>query len=113
MKKLTVIPVVCLSMFLFAGTASAVPPHGKSTILHCSCNDEGTDLVYLEINVSSKAIGHDRHEVGTVDSCSDGGNTYNDFVRLGDDCHLGGTPLGDLSPCGDFEAGHICGAPVL
>jgi len=118
-KLLTTISVVCLGMFLFTGTASAVPPHGKSTILHCGCNDDGTALIYKEISVSSKARGHLNHLAQSATSCGTGVfedevEITKDFVRAGDDCQVGGKSIGDaMEMCVDFDtvpdAGDVCG----
>jgi hypothetical protein len=34
----------------------------KVRIMHCGCNEDGTDLVWKQIRVSSRAIGHLKHQ---------------------------------------------------
>jgi len=113
MKKL-IISIVSLLAFAVANAAIAAPPHGKSNILHCGCVVEEDDTLamrYVDVNVSSKAKGHNRHGVGSIDSCYDAVNeTYIDFVRTAGDCQIGGTALvgpglpgcGDIPPVGEF-----------
>jgi hypothetical protein len=35
---------------------------GKVRIAHCGCNSDGTDLVWKHIRVSTKAVGHLKHQ---------------------------------------------------
>jgi hypothetical protein len=112
MKKLTA-GLVCLLAFGFASTAIAARP-GKANILHCGCAvDEAGNLgmAYIDVNVSSKARGHNKHGAGTIDSCFDGVDTSIDFIRTADDCQLAGTQLGNLSACETISAsaGDLCG----
>lgn len=60
----------------------------KVTILHCACPDTGDLMQYVEIQVSSKSKGHRNHVAGSIDSCSDGSDSYRDFVRSGSDCQV-------------------------
>lgn len=104
---------LCLS-----GAAMAVPPAGKSVVLHCGCNATGDGMQYSAIDISSKSKGHDAHVVGTIDSCFDGVDTYTDFVRSGDDCQISGPDLGEpIDACSEFQtpplAGDTCGTEVV
>ena len=108
--------VFCLSAFLTLGAAgvaaAAAPP--KSTILHCGCNETADGMVYVEITISPKSRGHDEHVAGSIDSCFDGVETYNDVVRTGSDCQLDGPPLRDpIAACDMQSAGQNCGALVI
>jgi len=120
MKKLTA-GLVCLLAFGFTSTAIAarpgdVPP-GKANILHCGCAvDEAGKLgmAYIDVNVSSKARGHNKH--GVIDSCLDGDGNMFDFERTADDCQIGDTKTGNLNlaPCVEEMptmqmAGESCG----
>ena len=111
MKLFAVALPLCLA--IFSGPALSNPP-GKSAILHCGCNDLGTGLEYKELSVSSKSKGHDQHVPGVgVESCFDGVDTYNDFVRTASDCQLDGPPLGDpIDDCDGPVEGDNCGAEV-
>jgi len=105
--------LVAFGMAVAAGTALAEPP-GKSTILHCGCNELGDGMVYTEIEVSSRTRGHDAHVAGSIDACFDGIDTYNDVVRTGSDCQLSGPPLGDpIVSCDGPEDGAVCGTLVI
>jgi len=109
--------IFCLSAFLTLGAAgvalAAAPP--KSTILHCGCNETADGMVYVEITISPKSRGHDEHVAGSIDSCFDGVDTFNDVVRTGSDCQLDGPPLRDpIAACGDTQSvGQNCGALVI
>lgn len=84
----------------------------KVTILHCGCNDGGTAMEYVQIQVSSKSRGHLRHEAGSFASCSDGSETYTDFLRIGSDCQVDdGTPqLDGLEFCNENQLPmEVCG----
>jgi hypothetical protein len=116
MKKL-IVSLSCLSALGFAGIAMAAPPV-KAAICHCGCVLDANDVVgmaYVDINVSSRAVGHRQHDQGTVDSCvnSDGTGTE-DFMRTGSDCQLSGPPVAGVDQCGDTppEAGSSCGTLV-
>jgi hypothetical protein len=101
MKKLTA-GLVCLIAFGFASTAIAAPPHGKANILHCGCavDDAGNlGMAYINANVSNKARGHNKHGIGTIDSCFDGVDTFIDFKRTANDCQIGEQTLGNLALC--------------
>ena len=118
MKKLLVTSA-CLLLSCVAGAAMAAKPE-KSQILHCGCifDDMGAAMVYTEISVSSNATGHLNHVAGSIDSClvgvdADGVEMYEDFVRTGSDCQLGGAQLGDLAECADVVAGDVCGEVVI
>lgn len=120
-------------VFLLAGlcAASAVqakkpeciepPGHGgdrghpeKVTLLHCGCSDTGDAMYYVEIQVSSKSRGHLKHVAGGIESCSDGSDTFTDFVRSGSDCQLAGPELDGLGMCSDDKAAmQECGTIVI
>jgi hypothetical protein len=116
MKKV-IVSLACFSALGFAGAAMAEPPHGKATILHCGCvldADDNVGMAYVEINVSSRAIGHTKHAIGATDSCvMADGVTLVDFVREGEDCQVSGSELAGLQPCGGQTAGSSCGTQVL
>lgn len=119
----------------FASTAFARPPecvgppewaNGKGppggpgkwsvTLLHCGCADDGAQMEFVEIKVSSRSKGHLLHVAGSFDSCSTDGETYLDFVRTGSDCQVDdGQPLlGDeMAYCSDQLAGQVCGDAVI
>jgi len=111
MKKLTA-GLVCLLCFGFANAAMAAPKE-KANILHCGCavDDAGNlGMAYINVNVSSKAIGHTRHGFGTIDSCFDGDGNMFDFQRTADDCQIDGKQLGNLVPCAQpAPIGQSCG----
>ena len=115
MKKLTA-GLVCLLAFGFASTTTAAPPE-KANILHCGCAvDEAGNLgmAYIDVNVSSKARGHNKH--GVIDSCFNGVDALIEFERTANDCQKGGAPLGGLALCAEEMpvpmAGDICGELV-
>lgn len=97
----------------------AGPPEGNGrpamvTLLHCGCADDGNRMEYVEIRVTSKSRGHLNHQAGTIDSCSDGTDTFRDFVRSGSDCQLDGPALGDaIGFCSDQLALQECGTEVI
>ena len=97
LTRLTSIIALASVMGLGASVAVAAPggPHGKAAVMHCGCNLAGNDMEYKVISISSKSRGHDAHVIGTIDSCFDGIETYTDVVRLGGDCQVGGSDLGD------------------
>lgn len=108
MKKLTA-GLVCLLAFGFASTTTAARPE-KANILHCGCAvDEAGNLgmAYIDVNVSSKARGHNKH--GVIDSCFDGVDALIEFERTANDCQKGGKMLNGLALCADEMAGDICG----
>jgi hypothetical protein len=108
--------VLCVSAFLTFGTAglSLAGPPEKSTILHCGCNETADGMVYVEITISSKSRGHDQHVAGSIESCFDGVDSYNDVVRTGSDCQASGPELRDpIDACGEQIAGDECGALVI
>lgn len=115
MKRL-IISIVSLLAFAIVNAAHAAPP-GKSHILHCGCvvdEDSGAiSMKYVDVNVSSKARGHNNHVAGTIDSCYDPANeTYIDYQRTAGDCQIDGTPLvgTGLPGCGDTPpVGEFCG----
>jgi len=117
MNKLTA-GLVCLLAFGFASTATAARPE-KANILHCGCAvDEAGNLgmAYIDVNVSSKARGHNKHGDGTIDSCLDDEGNMFDFKRTADDCQIGDTKTGNLNlaPCVEEMptmqmAGESCG----
>ena len=114
MKRL-IISILSLLAFAMINLAIAAPP-GKSEILHCGCvvdEESGViSMVYVDVNVSSKARGHNKHGVGSIDSCYDAANdTYIDFQRTAGDCQMGGTALvgPGLPDCGDLTGGEMCG----
>ena len=115
MKRL-VLSLACLSALGFAGSATAEPPHGKSTIRHCGCVldvDDNVGMAYVEISVSSKAKGHGKHAAGTIDSCVDANGGLVDIRRTGSDCYVSGAPLGELVACTDTQAiNSSCGEVV-
>jgi hypothetical protein len=97
-----------------------VPPGSQGkwrvTLLHCGCADDGTQLEFVEMTVSSRSKGHRMHVAGSFDSCSTDGETYRDFVRTGSDCQVDdGQPLpGDeIAYCSDQLAGQACGDEVI
>jgi hypothetical protein len=108
--------LICLSAFLILGApgvAVAAPPP-KSAILHCGCNETADGMVYVEISISSKSRGHDEHVAGSIDSCFDGVDTFNDVVRTGSDCLLDGPQLRDpIAACDTQSAGQDCGELVI
>ena len=118
MKKL-IVSLTCLSALGFAGTAMAQPPHGKATIRHCGCVLDANNVVgmaYVDVNVSSRAVGHRQHTEGTVDSCvGEDGVTLFDFTRTGSDCQLSGPSVSGVDQCGDTppDPGSSCGTEVL
>lgn len=86
----------------------------KVSILHCGCADTGDMMHYVEIMVSSKSKGHKKHVAGSIDSCSDGSDNFNDFVRSGSDCQLTGTPIDGMDACtNDQMAASECGTAVI
>jgi hypothetical protein len=88
----------------------------KVTILHCGCSDAGDFMEYKQIQVSSKSRGHLRHISGTHASCSDGTDTYQDFVRNGSDCQIddGAPELEGMDFCNPDstakQPGETCGS---
>jgi hypothetical protein len=112
MKK--VLFLLTLSV-IFAGLS---PAHAhdseKVTILHCGCADTGDIMQYVEIQVSSRSKGHTKHEAGSIGSCSDGSENFNDFVRSGSDCQLSGSTVEGLEFCSDDKmAMQECGTAVI
>jgi hypothetical protein len=96
-----------------AGVASA-GPGGKSTILHCGCNETGDGMEFNEITVNRNSRGHDEHVAGSIDSCFDGIETYTDVVRTGSDCLVSGPNLRDpIVSCDPESEGDVCGTPVI
>jgi hypothetical protein len=96
------------------------PPGGLGkwsvTLLHCGCADDGMQLEFVEIRVSSRSKGHLLHVAGSFDSCSTDGETFLDFVRTGSDCQVDdGQPLlGDeIAYCSGQLAGQVCGDEVI
>jgi hypothetical protein len=70
---------------------------GKVLIAHCGCNEEGTDLVWKHIKVSTKALGHLKHKrfddsdprpVGCIALNSAGGEVELLHKQETDDCRL-------------------------
>jgi hypothetical protein len=85
-----------------AGPPEGAGPPAKVVLLHCGCADDGNRMEYVEIQVSSRSKGHRFHEAGSIDSCSDGTDSFRDFVRSGSDCQLDGPALGDdIQSCTD------------
>jgi len=71
-------------------------------------------MEFVEINVSSKSKGHRHHQAGSIESCSDGADSFTDFVRSGSDCQLDGPALGDeIAFCSDQVALQECGTEVI
>jgi len=87
----------------------------KVAILHCGCADDGGPMQYVEIQVSSKSKGHFHHVAGSIASCSDGSDSYLDFVRSGSDCQVddGSEPWKSMEFCGDRIATDACGTEVI
>lgn len=88
----------------------------KVTILHCGCADDGGPMQYVEIQISSKSKGHFNHVAGSIASCSDGTDSYFDFVRTGSDCQVvddESEPWKSMEPCGDRIATDVCGEAVI
>lgn len=115
MKKL-VLPIVC-SSFLFTGPALSAPPP-KSTILHCGCVITATGdaaMQFVQISVSSKAKGHQKHVTGTTDTCFNSAGLPFEFVRTSSDCSAtGGAPLSGGAICdADQVVGATCGVPEV
>ena len=109
-RVLTALICTCAVMAVYAGPQDCKEPPGqmkekgkpsKVTILHCGCSDAGDRLEYKQIQVSSKSRGHRRHITGSFASCSDGTDTYMDFVRNGSDCQIddGAPDLKDMDYC--------------
>jgi len=131
MKQLTKILVLLIGVCMAVG-AFAKPPicddsnvpaaktkskPTKVTLLHCGCSDDGGPMLYVEINISSKSKGHLNHEAGSMASCSDGADSYIDFVRNGSDCQVdnGSDLMEGLEFCsGDGQVAMAeCGVAVL
>lgn len=126
-KVLVLVISVCMAVGAFAkppicddtnfppGKTKSKPT--KVTILHCGCSDDGGPMLYVDITVSSKSKGHLHHEAGSMASCSDGADSYIDFVRNGSDCQVddGSDPIDGLEFCsGEGQAALAeCGIPVL
>jgi hypothetical protein len=118
MKNVTVCLAALLTIGLVNPTLAGRPE--KSNIFHCGCvvDGEGTPaMAYIDVNVSSKAKGHTKHGIGTIDSCfdgndTDGNGTMVDFKRNKDDCQLGGAPLGKLAACPELVE-LSCGTVVV
>jgi hypothetical protein len=115
MKKLA------LTIALSALASTAYAGGAKTSILHCGCNIDGTDMVYKEISVSKKSKGHRNHVATSTDACVSGYDVennplYTDFVRTGDDCTLAGELTG-LIACSAFDtppaADDSCGAQLV
>ena len=87
----------------------------KVTILHCACADEGDLMQYVEIQVSSKSKGHRHHIAGSIESCSDGAESFDDFVRNGSDCQVndGAELMNSMEFCGNLVAADECGVAVI
>ncbi len=98
-----------------AGPPEGAGPPAKVTLLHCGCADDGNRMEYVEINISSKSKGHRNHQAGSIESCSDGADTFTDFVRSGSDCQLGDGPAmsDDIAYCSDQVALQECGTEVI
>jgi hypothetical protein len=117
MKRL-IVSMACLSVFGFIGTALAEPPP-KSTFNHCGCVVDEVDgsatMQYVQITTSSKAIGHQNHVAGSLDTCLDAAEEPVEFVRTGADCSdTGGPPLADDAICGaDQAVGVTCGEEIM
>ena len=117
--KTLIVSVAFLSGLGLVSGALGAPPQGKATILHCGCVllSTGADMQYVEITVASNAKGHLNHIAGSIDSCSNGDNTFTDFVRTGSDCKFSpappNSPLDALSLCGSVLPGAECGTPVV
>ncbi len=97
-----------------AGPPEGSGPPAKVSLLHCGCADDGNRMEFVEINVSSKSKGHRHHQAGSIESCSDGADSFTDFVRSGSDCQLDGPELGDdIAFCSDQVALQECGTEVI
>jgi hypothetical protein len=113
-RVLTAVFFATAVMAAYAGPQECKEPPGqmkeknkpsKVTILHCGCTDAGDVMEYVEIQVSSKSRGHLRHVGGSYASCSDGSDTYVDFIRTGSDCQVddGTAKLDGLEFCNDKQ----------
>jgi hypothetical protein len=110
--KYVVFGLTAFLIIATAGPAAARPP--KSTILHCGCNETADGMSFVEITISPNSRGHDGHVAGSIDSCFDGVDTYNDVVRTGSDCQLDGPELRDpIAFCDTQTVGDECGALVI
>ena len=85
MNKLSLIPLGLLSVAISGTVAAERQP--KELLFHCGCNDNGTGLEWVALNVSNKAKGHANHQEGDTEACY---NTYSyeweEYTRGWDDC---------------------------
>lgn len=112
--KLLIKCLLAVLTLALSSAALAAPP-AKIEILHCGCvidADGIPGMAFIAASVSSKARGHAKHGVGTVDSCYDG-VTFIDFERTANDCYKGDIPFAGLDPCTEtHDADWSCGRPA-
>ena len=99
MKRAILVLAIALTATL-ATTAYAVKP-SKVDVAHCGCTEDGSDLGWVFINISSKSRGHQQHDAGDVEECFDiDGVLLGTFERGADDCVLfGADPLNGVATC--------------
>ena len=116
MKKVSIV-LGCLLLLGFSTNALAA----KSSVAHCGCNDDGTDLVWTYLEVSSKSKGHMQHNEFDLEDCYIdvlvGDKWVEEYVdtyeRAADDCTFNGTTLSGLSTCELIPTeGESCAAGV-
>ena len=104
MKKVSIV-LGCLLLLGFSTNALAA----KSSVAHCGCNDDGTDLVWTYLEVSSKSKGHMQHNMSDLEECyidvwDEGAQEWvevyvDTYERTADDCTFNGTTLSGLLAC--------------
>jgi len=103
--KQLLLTITCISFLGFAGTAFAVKE--KATIWHCGCAADGESLEWHKISVSTRALGHENHFVGSEKTCYDSetGEEALTLTRNADDCVSVESEnlLGDVPLCGEVE----------
>ncbi len=114
MKKVSIV-LGCLLLLGFSTNALAA----KSSVAHCGCNDDGSDLVWTYLEVSSKSKGHKQHNMSDLEECyidvlvdEVWVEVYVDtYERAADDCTFNGTELSGLSACDPIPTeGESCAA---
>lgn len=110
--------ILALAIALTAAVATAAYAERptKVDIAHCGCAEDGSDLVWVFLNISSKSKGHQQHDAGDVEECLDtDGFVAGTFERGADDCVLfGGDPLNGVATCvADPVEGDSCSADTM